>query len=310
MSGSNWKVYLALGFATATWGTAFIAGRYATAVWHPYMVAFLRFFGASILLYPYMKWKEPNHPAITAKDWGLFALLGLSGCALYNIFFFIATQKAPIIKSALVIAWNPILICILAAWLLKERITRPHIMGSILATLGVLNIIAKGSIEALLSLRLEPIDGILFGAIICWAVYSVAGKIVLRKFSSVVSTTYACLFGTLFLFPTAIMTFRWSDFQHANWISWFSILDTAVLVSVISFIMYYHGIRQIGAAKASIFINFMPLSAAILSIWIFKEPMESYLLLGGLLIVVGVYISTGIFARRSPPVGNTKAVGE
>lgn len=310
MSGSNWKVYLILAFATATWGTAFIAGRYATEIWHPYMVAFLRFLGASILLYPYMKWKEPNPPAISAKDYGLFAILGLSGCALYNIFFFIATQKAPIIKSALVIAWNPILICILAAWLLKEKITRSHIIGSILATLGVVNIIAKGSMEALLSLRLEPIDGILFGAVICWAVYSVVGRIVLRKFSSVVSTTYACLFGTLFLMPTAILTFEWSDFQRATWIYWISVLDTAVLVSVISFIMYYHGIRQIGAAKASIFINFMPLSAAILSIWIFNEPVENYLWQGGLLIIIGVYVSTGMFARRSLPAMNSKAVGE
>lgn len=310
MSGSNWKVYLMLAFATASWGTAFIAGRYATEVWHPYMVAFLRFLGASLLLYPYMKWKEPNHPAITVKDWGLFALLGLSGCALYNVFFFIATQKAPIIKSALVIAWNPILICILAAWLLKETITRSHIIGSILATLGVLNIIAKGSFEALLSLRFEPMDGILFGAVICWAVYSVAGRIVLRKFSSVVSTTYACLFGTLFLVPAAIMTFEWSAFQQATWIAWLSVLDTAVLVSVISFIMYYQGIRQIGAAKASIFINVMPLSAAILSILIFKEPMEAYLWMGGLLIVLGVYISTGIFARKSLPARSSKAIGE
>jgi len=298
MSGSNWKIYLMLAFATASWGTAFIAGKFATEIWHPYMVAFLRFFGASLLLYPYMKCKEPNPPKITKKDWGLFAVLGLSGCALYNIFFFVATQKAPIIKSALVIAWNPILISILAAWFLKEKITRSHVLGSITATVGVVIIIAKGSIHDLLALRLEPIDGVLLGAVVCWAIYSVVGKVVLKKFSSVVSTTYACLFGTLFLIPTAVWTFDWSDFQQATWVAWISVLDTAVLVSVISFILYYQGISRLGAAKASIFINFMPLSAAILSIWILKEPVHTYLWIGGICVLIGVYISTGIFTKK------------
>jgi len=298
MSGTNWKVYLMLAFATASWGTAFIAGKFATEVWHPYMVAFLRFFGASLLLYPYMKWKEAKTPTITMKDWGLFAILGLSGCALYNIFFFIATQKAPIIKSALVIAWNPILISILAAWFLKEKITRSHVFGSIIATVGVVSIIAKGSMDALLAMRMEPIDWVLLGAVICWATYSVVGKVVLKKFSSVVSTTYACLFGTLFLLPTAIWTFEWSDFHRATWISWVSVLDTAILVSVISFILYYQGIQQLGAAKASIFINFMPLSASILSVWILNEPIHTHLWVGGGFVLAGVYISTGIFTRK------------
>ncbi|WP_245983378.1 DMT family transporter [Ammoniphilus oxalaticus] len=261
MSQSNWKLYLMLGFATACWGTAFIAGKFATEVWHPYMVAFLRFFGASLLLYPYMKWKEPNPPSITRNDWALFAILGLSGCSLYNVFFFIATQKAPIIKSALVIAWNPILISIFAGLFLKETITRSHILGSIVATIGVVIIIAKGSINDLIALRFEPIDAILLGAVVCWATYSVVGKVVLKKFSPVVSTTYACLFGTFFLIPAAIVTFNWQEFQQATWVAWISVLDTAVLVSVVSFIMYYQGIRELGAAKASIFINFMPLSA-------------------------------------------------
>lgn len=300
MSGSNWKIYATLAFATASWGTAFIAGKFATEVWHPYMVAFLRFFGACLLLYPYMKWKEPNHPRISMTDWGLFAALGLSGCALYNIFFFVATQKAPIIKSALVIAWNPILISILAAWFLKEKITRSHMIGSMIATIGVVIIIVKGSIHDLLALRLEPIDGVLLGAVVCWATYSVIGKIVLKKFSSVVATTYACLLGTLFLFPTALWTFDWVEFQHASWVAWISILDTAVLVSVISFILYYQGIRVLGAAKASIFINFMPLSASILSIWILDEPLQTHLWVGGLCVLIGVYVSTGVVKRIKP----------
>src|SRR5574342_621714 len=123
MNKKLWLTYGMLTFATATWGSAFIAGKFAVQSFEPATVAFLRFLGASLLLFPLMWLMEKNRKKPTLKDYGLFAILGLTGIALYNICFFFATKHAPVIKSSLFIASNPVLIVLLSGLFLKETIT-------------------------------------------------------------------------------------------------------------------------------------------------------------------------------------------
>jgi drug/metabolite transporter (DMT)-like permease len=287
-----WLIYLMLALATSTWGSAFIAGKIAIQSFEPATVAFLRFFGAAILLFPLMWYLERNIPKPSKKDWFLFAMLGLTGIALYNIFFFIASKHAPVIKSSLFIASNPILIIVLSALFLKEKISRNQVFGLILALLGVSFIITNGHLEVFLTMAFEPIDFVLLGAVICWALYSVIGRVVLRKYSSIVSTTYAVGFGTLFLLPFAIMETTVADLTSSTAEAWFSIAHMSVFVTVISFIMYYYGIQQIGAAKASIFINFMPISAVIMASLFLGEALTIPHLIGAFFVLGGVTLST------------------
>lgn len=287
-----WVTYITLAISTAIWGTAFIAGKYAVESFEPITVAFLRFLGATLLLFPYMMYREKNIPKPTRKDWMLFAILGLTGIAIYNICFFMASKFAPVIKSSLVIASNPVLITLFAGLFLKEVISKKHVIGMVFALLGVLYIVSKGNLLAILQLEFEWIDLILLGAVLSWAAYSVVGRVVLRKFNSVVSTTYACLFGTVFLLPFTLMETTWSDLYEASMASWLSILHMSIFVTVISFIMYYNGIQKIGASKASIFINVMPISAVVLSVIMLGEPFEFYHFVGAMFVLGGVYIST------------------
>ncbi|MBU9721374.1 DMT family transporter [Bacillus alkalicola] len=281
-----------LALATSSWGSAFIAGNYATQDFSPITVAFFRFFFAAIILLPLMWIREKDRPRPSGKDWLRFALLGLTGIALYNICFFIAAREAPIVKSSLFIASNPVLIIVMSALFLKEKITRRNIIGLALALSGAAVIITEGNFMGVVRTGFEPIDFVLFIALICWALYSVIGKVVLQTFSSLVSTTYAVVFGTLMLMPFAVMDLTWEQVTSASALTWGSILHMSVIVSVVSFIMYYQGIKMIGAGKASIFINFMPLSAVILAIVLLGEPLLPIHILGAILVLTGVTVGT------------------
>jgi drug/metabolite transporter (DMT)-like permease len=292
--------YIMLIVATATWGSAFIAGKFAVKSFEPATVAFLRFLGASILLFPLMWIMEKNRKKPTLKDYGLFAVLGLTGIALYNICFFVATKHAPVIKSSLFIASNPVLIVLLSGLFLKEKITKNNIIGMVIALTGVVFIITDGHILTLFKLGFEPIDFVLLGAVISWALYSVVGKVVLKKYSSVESTTYAVAFGTLFLLPFAMFETTWQDVQQANMTTWLSIAHMSVFVTVISFIMYYYGIKEVGAAKASIFINVMPVSAVLMATIFLGETFTWAHGVGAAFVLSGVYVGTNskLFKRR------------
>ncbi|UOE92643.1 DMT family transporter [Alkalihalobacillus sp. LMS39] len=293
-----WVIYLMLALATSTWGSAFIAGKIAVESFEPTTVAFLRFFGAMILLFPIMWVTEKHRPTPTKKDWVRFALLGLTGIAIYNICFFLASKHAPVIKSSLFIAANPVLIVVLSGLFLKEKLTKRHLIGMAIALCGAAIIISEGHVVNMLRLGFEPIDFVLLGAVISWALYSVLGKVVLQKFSSVVSTTYAVAFGTLFLFPFALAETSWTDVVQATPQTWISIAHMSVFVTVVSFIMYYQGIKIVGAAKASIFINFMPVSAVIMATVFLGESFMLVHAIGAVFVLTGVYIGTTVAKKQ------------
>jgi drug/metabolite transporter (DMT)-like permease len=300
MNKKLWLTYGMLTLATATWGSAFIAGKLAVQSFQPATVAFLRFFGAAILLFPLMWIMEKNRKKLTLKDIGLFTVLGLTGIALYNICFFLASKHAPVIKSSLFIASNPVLIVLLSGLFLKETITRNNIIGMIIALTGVTFIITDGHILTLFQLGFEPIDLVLLGAVISWALYSVVGKVVLKKYSAVESTTYAVAFGTLFLLPFALVETSWQDVQQASLTTWVAIAHMSIFVTVVSFVMYYYGIKEVGAAKASIFINVMPVSAVLMATIYLGETFTWAHGVGAAFVLSGVYVGTNtkIFQKK------------
>ncbi|MFC0471843.1 DMT family transporter [Halalkalibacter kiskunsagensis] len=302
----QWMIYGMLTFATSTWGSAFIAGKVAIESFDPATISFLRFFGAALLLFPIMWLVEKNTPKPRKKDWVLFALLGLTGVAIYNICFFLASKHAPVIKSSLFIAANPMLIMLLSGLLLKETISKRNVIGLLLAFAGVVTIVTEGNLMIFFRFQFEPIDFVLLGAVITWALYSVIGRVVLRKYSSIVSTTYAVGFGTLFLLPFSLFEKPWQSIATSTLPAWLAIAHMSVFVTVIGFILYYYGIQKIGAAKASIFINVMPVSAVIMATVFLGETLTLTTVIGALFVISGVYVGTAVRRQKEKPISHAK----
>lgn len=232
--------------------------------------------------------KEPKQPVPTKKDWGLFALLGFTGIFLYNICFFIATKYAPIVKSSLVIAVNAPLITLFSAIFLKEKISWKDIIGVITALFGALFIITNGQISVILELGFAPIDLVLISACLSWCIYSVIGKVVMKKYSPLTAITYATGFGTLLLFPLAIYYTSLDSIKSSGWEIWLSVLYVAIIVSAISFVWWYKGIQNVGASTASVFINVMPISATVMGTIFFHEQLTITHGIGAFFVFSGI----------------------
>ncbi|MCG3083241.1 DMT family transporter [Anoxybacillus sp. LAT_35] len=291
MSTKNLNTYILLFLTTTIWGGAFVAGKIATTTLHPVSVAFFRFFGASLILFPLLHWKERNRPIPVKKDWGVLALLGLTGVFLYNIFFFIATKYAPIVKSSLVIAVNAPLITLLSALFLKEKLNRRSVLGMFLAVFGAIYIITDGHPSVLIDIGFSPIDLVLVGACLSWSTYSVIGKIAMKKFSPLAATTYATGFGTLFLAPFALYYTSFASIEASGWDVWLSVLYVAIFVSAISFVWWYNGIQKVGASTASVFINVMPISATVMGTMFFNEHLTLTHIIGAAFVFSGILLN-------------------
>lgn len=288
---NNSIIYIQLALVTVIWGSSFVAAKLAMADFQPMSTAFFRFLGSAIFLWLMVARFEPDRPKLDQHDVFIFFILGLVGIFGYNALYFYGVYMTSVTKSSLIIATNPILIVILSAIFLKERVGLPQYLGITLGITGAAIIISNGDIGGLIAQGFSSVDLILLGAVICWATYSVVGKLSLKNFSPLVSTTYATTVGTIFLAPFAIYELSLDQLASASLNSWLAILYMSLFVSGISFVIWYDGIKKIGAAKASSFINLMPISAVVLAAIIFQERIGLIQFIGACLVLFGVYLS-------------------
>jgi drug/metabolite transporter (DMT)-like permease len=280
--------YLKLALTAIIWGGTFVAGRVIVQSMDTFSAAFCRFAVASMCLGVMLQATEGVR-SLKRQQLLLVMVLGLSGIFAYNAFFFWGLKTISASRAALIIALNPIVIALGAAVLLKESLTRTKILGIVTSLMGAAIVISQGDLASLLSQGISLGDFLLFGCVISWAIYSLASKHAMTEFSPLAATTYACWFGTIALTPAALAEGLIRRLPQASAIAGLGIVYLGVLGSAVGFIWYAEGLRAIGAAKAAIFINLVPPSAVILAALLLHEPITRSLLIGGTLILVGVF---------------------
>ncbi|MEA3470150.1 MAG: DMT family transporter, partial [Thermodesulfobacteriota bacterium] len=105
------------------------------------------------------------------------------------------------------------------------------------------------------------------------------------------AVTYSCLIGDLLLFPPAVVEGMFSDLGGYGRADWFSIFYLGFFGTVLGFTWYYEGIKKLGASKAAVFINFVPISAVIFSCLILKEKLDLSLIIGAVMVISGAYLT-------------------
>ncbi|MFP4297567.1 MAG: DMT family transporter [Spirulinaceae cyanobacterium] len=289
--GKQWGVYVKLLLTAVIWGGTFIAGRVVVQEMGAFAAAFVRFAIASIalLLLLYRREKKLVFPA-RAQLLPLI-LLGLTGVFAYNAFFFLGLQTITASRAALIIALNPVAIAIGSVLFLQEKLSGLRWLGVATSVFGASIVISEGNLGALFAGNLGWGEVFLLGCVVSWCAYTLIGKSVMRGLSPLISTTYACVFGSIALALPAIAQGLFADLATLSFPATIGLFYLGLLGSAVGFNWYYEGVRQIGAAKASVFINFVPVSAVILGVLLLKEPLPLTLLLGGFFVILGVFLS-------------------
>jgi len=290
--------YLKLVVTTFFWGGTFVAGKWAVGEAPPFFVAFLRFAIASVVLWALVARRcRGGHERIPVPvggaQWAELLSLGLTGVFLYNFVFLTGLSWTTATNGSLIVAFNPLLTAVLSAWWLKERVRPVQTGGLLLALLGVGVVVTRGSISVVRRLSFNPGDLLMLGAPLAWALYTIVGKKVLSRLSPLAATAYASLFGTLLLLPAAALegSLR-SGFHRLTMWGWISVLQLALLGTVVGFVWWYEGVEALGASRAAVFVNLVPLFGVLLSALILSESLEVSQLAGGILVVLGVGFGT------------------
>ena len=174
----------------------------------------------------------------------------------------------------------------MAAAIGQEKITWRKTLGMIIAATGVLVLqLAKesGSTATLAG------DGyiLLFG--FAFAFYSVKGKEITQRFGSLTVNTIAYVGGALALAPLTLWTGWHFDYSRVSVAAWASVIFMAIFPAVLASLIYYYALTYLPASRVSSVLYMQPLLATLLAIPTLGEPVGVSLVIGGILILIGVY---------------------
>jgi drug/metabolite transporter (DMT)-like permease len=284
------KTYLKLLFAMLVWGGTFTSARLLGSELDPVNAAFLRFLLASTMLLALLFYKEGRFPAISLKQFFYVLGMGLTGIALYNLFFFYGLSRTEASRGSLITSINPLLTAVGAAIIFKERFTFIRIIGFILCVAGAVLIISKGDISSLLTTGVDRGDLAFLGCATSWAAYTLLGRFVGSELPSLTTITYASTLGMLVLFIATFNHGLLNAISTLNLNSGVNLLFLSLLATVVGFVWFQDGVKHLGAAKAAVFIYFMPVSAVFWAWLILDETITAILVLGAIMVISGVYL--------------------
>ncbi|MCX7634564.1 MAG: DMT family transporter [Syntrophales bacterium] len=284
-------IFIKLLATSLFWGGTFVAGRIVAQQAEPFAASFLRFaFSAVILAIMNGSEKSPLR-RLQGKEVLSLLLLGLTGVALYNLFFFLGLQTVPAGRAALIVANNPVFIALCSAVLFGERMGAAGFGGVVLCLAGAVVVIARGDVGALLAGGVGRGEAYIVGCVACWVAYSLMGKQVLQRLSPLFAVTWSCIIGAAFLFLPAAGEGLFTALPTYTVATWVGIVYLALFGTVWGFIWYYEGIQRLGAARAAVFINFVPVWAVLLGWVLLDEPLSWSLVAGGTMVVLGAYLT-------------------
>jgi len=271
----------------------------------PFTIAFFRLLIAFIILFPIgyrLAWK---HRFTFWKYKCPFLVMTLSGVAFFNTFIYGALQFTSATNVSVLESVIPVITVILSALLLKERLMPIQSAGIILSFIGAIWVVLDGKVLQLTTLDWNIGDGIMLGAVLSWAVYSICVKRYMHLFPQFAALLVMTGISVIVLLPVALI--EWSvkgipSFvfpDHAAGLAYLGIFP-----SCIALVFYNRAVYLLGPSKASIFLNFIPVFTMIGAYLWLSETITVMQITGSVIVIAGVLLTTQV--SRKLDGGNKK----
>jgi len=290
MPKSTARVYVELTAVSAIWGGVFLVIKHALGEMGPMKMAVSRYILASLVLFPFVAWRERGHLLPRRENWFVVAATGVQAF-VYQFCFFHGIKQTSVINTSLLIAANPIMTAVLAGIFQRERLHMGQKFGIGLSFAGELFVLSQGSLENLVHLRFNKGDLLLLIAITSWAINS----LILRKYSGKISpmrlSAWTCLIAAVFFVPVG-----WSESpvglpMHWSWMMIAAMFYIVVLSTALSNVWWYGGVMELGPSRSAIFSNLCPIFTLLFT-FLLGQTVQSNQLIGAVLVVAGIYLTT------------------
>ncbi|MFD2924059.1 DMT family transporter [Halobacillus naozhouensis] len=259
----------------------------------PFTIAFFRLLIAFLILFP-IGYKAAWKYRLTFRENKLpFLIMTLAGITFFNTFIYSALQFTTATNVSVLESVIPVVTVILSAFLLKEKLNFVQWLGIILSFLGAVWVVLDGRVFQLTSMTWNIGDGIMAGAILSWAVYSIYVKRYMHLFPSFAALLLMTGISVILLIPVVLIEW-WvtgvPSFERSSHV--IGLLYLGIFPSFIALILYNRAVDALGPSQASVFLNFLPVVTMLGAYFWLEETITVMQIIGALIVIGGVILTT------------------
>ena len=281
--------YLILAIAPLCWSGNIVLARGISDMISPVSLAFWRWTVAFFILLPFAWRHALADRGVVIRQWKILLFLSLSGVTCFNTLLYAAMHTTTAINGALIQTSMPAVIILISLIAFRESVTKRQLIGVAMCVFGAGFVVLRGNFSSILELAFTEGDILMMVAVVIYALYSafLKWRPQIHPMSFLV---YTFGIGALGLLPLFVWQASGSMPMALNFNIMASIIYVAVFPSIVAYLCWNHGIAVLGANRAGLFINLIPVFASLLAIAWLGESLEIFHIAGMMFICSGMIL--------------------
>jgi drug/metabolite transporter (DMT)-like permease len=274
--------------AASIWGGMYVVSKVVLEIIPPFSLVTIRLILGTITLAIVLFLR--GFPGISRGQIGQVLGVGFVGYGISLSLQFLGTKLSTAANGSLVTSATPAFVLLFAWILLKEKITARRLMALFLATLGVIAVIDPRSAQLNPDLFLGNL--MLIGAAVTWALYSVLVRRVTQNTDVLLFSLIAFLGGLPVVIPAGAWELSTVGMGSITPGVIAGVLFLGIISTALAMVLWNTAFAFVDASVASLTFFAQPVVGTLLGWFFLKETITPLFLLGGLLIGIGLVISS------------------
>lgn len=284
------NAYLLLVLTTLSWGANAVAAKMSVGELSPMLLTLLRWLGVFLLLAIFARKKVAAEWPVLRAHWGKIFVMGALGFCVFNTLMYVAAKHTQAVNIGILQGAIPIFVLLGAFAAYRTPVRGVQILGVAITMIGVALVASKGDFGRLAALELNHGDVLIVIACVLYAGYTVS----LRKRPPLSGITmFAGLATAAFVtsIPVAGYEYLVGDLEVPTVKGWWIVAFVVIFPSFLAQISFLLAVDQVGPGRAGVFVNLVPIFAAVLSVAILGEAFHLYHALALALVLGGIAIA-------------------
>jgi drug/metabolite transporter (DMT)-like permease len=250
----------------------------------------LRVIGAELLFWLISVFGPKEH--IEKKDYGRLVLCAILGMGFNMLAFFKGLSLSTPINSAVLITLTPIIVLILSAILIKEKIPKIKIGGIFIGLLGALGLLLLGA-----EIRRDAPNIPLGNALIIlnstlYGSYLIVAKTLIKKYHPFTFMKWLFTLGIFICLPFGFQDLLEIEWAHMPFEALWKIIFVVVGTTFFTYLFNIFALTQLKASTLSAFVYVQPLLGILFAVVMGKDSLSAVKILAAGLVLLGVYLAT------------------
>jgi drug/metabolite transporter (DMT)-like permease len=283
---------------TFFWASNIVAAKLALEGFGALSLAQLRM-GAAAVIYWMIYIARRGLPSLhlSRRQWLLMVLMALCGITINQICYIGGIARTSVTHAGLIQAIGPVIVLLLAVALRMERLTFLKAVGMAVCFAGATILLAGKSAQG--SSAHWTGDVILIIAGLVFAFYTILMKEVALLYDTLTLNAIVFGLGAILLIPFCARPIVQVSWQRVPLQAWLGLGFMVLFGSLVAYLIYGFALQELAASTVASFSYLQPLMAGALGVWLLEEHVSLDVVLGGIIILAGVYLTELGRGRRA-----------